>query len=195
MKEGAVVLRNVAFARGTLELPPGATIGMAIGPQIAPAQPAALATAGMGTEVPGGVHRARAAEGWGHRRGWHRRWRVGMHGFLRTPGTRRFVCQACKRLGLVGACALGLDGCRLGWPRLGPAVSAGPDGVQHHTEPQQSQHHKLIVKKVWNHDIAPSPRDDMEALYRVCGAGQLSAGYSAIRWLKENFDSRVNRKT
>src|SRR5215831_19762021 len=177
MKDGAVVLRNVASARSTLELPPGTTIGMAIGTQIAPSQPTAIATAGMGTEVPGGVHRAGAAVGGGHRLGWHRRWRLGMRGFLRTQGTRWFVRQARKRWGLVGACALRLEGFRLGWPRLGPGASAGPDGVQHHTEPQQSQHHELIVKQVWNHSIAPSPWDDMGALYRVFGAGQLSAGY------------------
>ena len=136
MQDGAVVLREGAAARGTLQLTPGATIGMAMGPQIPPSQPAAIATASMGTEVPGGVHRAGAAVGWGHRLGWHRRWRLGMHGFLRPPGTRGFVRQARKRLGLVGACALGLDGCHLGWPRLGSSASAGPDGRQQHTEPQ-----------------------------------------------------------
>src|SRR5215510_6268677 len=109
MKDGAVVLRNVASARGTLELPPGAPMGMAIGPQIAPSYPAAVATAGMGTEVPGGVHRAGTAVGRGHRLGWHCRWCVGMHGFVRTQGTRRFVRQARERLGLGGALALGLD--------------------------------------------------------------------------------------
>src|SRR5499433_2912561 len=108
MKDGAVVLRNVASARGTLELPPGATIRMAIGTQIAPSQPAAITTAGMGTEVPGGVHRAGAAVGRGHGLGWHGRWGLGMRGFVRTQGTRRFVRQTCQRLGLVGACALGL---------------------------------------------------------------------------------------
>jgi hypothetical protein len=75
-----------------------------------------------------------------------------------------------------------VGGFRLGWPRLGPGASAGPDGVQHHTEPQKSQHHELIVKKVWNHSIAPSPWDDMGALYRVFGAGQLSAGYRYTTW-------------
>src|SRR4029450_11732824 len=122
MKDGAVVLRNVASARGTLELPPGAATGMAIGTEIAPAQPTVIATAGMGPEVPGGVHRARSAVGWGHRLGWHRRWRLGMHGFVRTPGTRGFVRQARKRWGLAGAFALRLEGFRLGWdsaPRLG----------------------------------------------------------------------------
>src|SRR5215475_14863242 len=177
MKNRAVVLRNVASARGTLELPPGATIRMAIGPQIAPAQPTAIATAGMGTEVPGGVHRAGTAVGRGHRLGWHWRGRLGMGRFVLTQSTRRCVRQARERLGRGGALALGLDECPLGWPRLGPGAAAGPEGVQHHTEPQKSQHHELIVKKVWNHGIAPSPWDDMGALYRVFGAGQLSAGY------------------
>src|SRR5712691_11462245 len=118
MKDGSVVLRKVAYARGTLELTPGTTIGMAIGTKIAPAQPTAIATAGMGTEVPGGVHRAGAAVGWGHRLGWHRRWRLGMRGFVLTQGTRGFVRQARKRWGLIGAWALRLEGFRLRWPRL-----------------------------------------------------------------------------
>src|SRR2546428_6784546 len=52
MKDGAMMLGKIAFARGTVELSPGTTIGMPIGAQIAPSQPAAIATAGMGTEVP-----------------------------------------------------------------------------------------------------------------------------------------------
>src|SRR5215470_5855285 len=114
MKDSAVVLRNVASARGTLELPPGATIGMAIGPQIAPSQPTAIATAGMGTEVPGGVPRAGTAVGRGHRLGRHWRGRLGMRRFVLTQGTRWCVLQARERVGLGGALALGLDGCPLG---------------------------------------------------------------------------------
>src|SRR5215475_5157942 len=136
MKNRAVVLRNVASARGTLELPPGATIRMAIGPQIAPAQPTAIATAGMGTEVPGGVHRAGTAVGRGHRLGWHWRWRLGMCGFLLTQGTRGLVRQARKRFGLGGALAARRDG--LGWLCLGRHVAAGPGEVQHDTQPQES---------------------------------------------------------
>src|SRR5215813_14195529 len=110
MKEGAVVLRNVACARGTLELPPGATIGMAIGPQIAPAHPSAVAAASMRTEVPQGVYRAGTAVGRGHRLGWHWRWRLGMGRFVLTQGTRRCVRQARERLELGGGLALGFDG-------------------------------------------------------------------------------------
>src|SRR5438045_1242142 len=55
MPERAVGLRNVAAARGARARPPGATMGRAIGPPSAPSQPPAIATAGLGTAVPGGV--------------------------------------------------------------------------------------------------------------------------------------------
>ena len=42
---------KIPLARGALELPPGATVGMAIGAQIAQPEPAAIATARMRTEV------------------------------------------------------------------------------------------------------------------------------------------------
>jgi hypothetical protein len=49
--------------------------------------------------------------------------------------------------------------------------------VQHDKQPQESQHHELIVKEVWNHGSAPSPWDDRGTFYLVFGAEQLSAGY------------------
>ena len=52
VKERAMMLGKVALARGTLELAPGATTGMAIGAQVAQPEPAAIATARMGAEVP-----------------------------------------------------------------------------------------------------------------------------------------------
>ncbi len=136
MEDRAVMLRERALARGTLELSPRAATGMAVGAQVPQPQPAAIATAGMGTEVPRGVHRAGAAGGRGHRLGWHRRPRLGMRGFLRTQGTRRFVRQARKRFGVVGALAARCEG--LGWLCLGRHALAGPGEVQHDTQPQES---------------------------------------------------------
>src|SRR5262249_11007563 len=52
-----------------------------------------------------------------------------------------------------------------------------PGSVQHDKQPQESQHHELRVKEVWNHGSAPSPWDDRGTFYLVFGAEQLSAGY------------------
>jgi hypothetical protein len=108
-----------------------------------------------------------------------RRW-VGGIGSGGTGGGAWGCTASCAHRAQGGLCVRPANGggslerVRLG---LRGSASAGPDGVQHHTEPQKSQHHELRVKKVWNHSIAPSPWDDMGALYRVFGARQLSAGY------------------
>jgi hypothetical protein len=41
---------------------------------------------------------------------------------------------------------------------------------------QESQNHQLVVKVVWNHDLAPSLGSKMRGLYRVLRLRQLSAG-------------------
>src|SRR5262249_30968781 len=51
MEQGPVMLGKVAFAGRTVELSPRATTGMAVGAQVTEPQPAAIATASMGTEV------------------------------------------------------------------------------------------------------------------------------------------------
>ena len=51
MKDGAVMFGEIALARGAVQLPPGAAIGMAIGPQIVHPQPATIVTIGVGTKV------------------------------------------------------------------------------------------------------------------------------------------------
>ena len=66
MEERAVMLRKVALARGTVALAQRAAMRMAMGAQIAQPEPAAIATAPMGTAMPGGVHRVGAPEGRGH---------------------------------------------------------------------------------------------------------------------------------
>src|SRR5215471_10134132 len=107
MEDRPVVFGEIPRARGALELAPGATIGMAIGPQIAPPQPAAIATASMGAEVLRGLHGARPAGRRGHRLGWRRRRLVGLCSFSLTQGALRALGQARKRLGFLGALASG----------------------------------------------------------------------------------------
>src|SRR5262249_6424783 len=51
----AMRLQKVAIAAGAVPLPPGATTGMAMGPEVAQAEPAAIATVGSRTELLGGV--------------------------------------------------------------------------------------------------------------------------------------------
>src|SRR4029450_11496552 len=100
MKDRTMVLREIALARGTVELSPRSTAGMAVGTQITQPQPAAIPTARMGTKVPRGVHRAGPPVGRGHGVGSYGRGRLGMRSFLRTQGTRGLVRQTRKRFGL-----------------------------------------------------------------------------------------------
>jgi hypothetical protein len=64
MKDRALRLGEVALTQGTLELSPPDATGMAVGAQVPQSHPAAIATAGMGTEVPRGVHSTQTSVGW-----------------------------------------------------------------------------------------------------------------------------------
>ena len=66
MKNRAVMLRKKAVAAKAVELPPGATTGMPIGPQVVQPEPAAIVTVEMQTKVPGGIDGTGAAVGWRH---------------------------------------------------------------------------------------------------------------------------------
>src|SRR6266581_8282940 len=100
MKDRAMMLRKVAFARGAMELSPETATGMAVGTKVPQPKPAAIATARMGTEVLGGIYRAGAAVGWGHRLGWHSRGDLKMRDVMLTQGTVGFLGQAGKRFGV-----------------------------------------------------------------------------------------------
>src|SRR5262245_47974725 len=126
MKDGAVVLRKIPEAAEALKLSPGRSIGMTIGPQVVQLQPAAIATAGMGTKVHGRIHGTRAAVRGGHRIGPDRRRWLGLPSLLFTQRTVRLVRQALERFGLGGT--LGLDG--WGWRGWGGRASPGPAEMQ-----------------------------------------------------------------
>jgi hypothetical protein len=110
MKNRAMMLGKIAVARGAVKLTLGAATGMAIGPQVVQSQPAAIITSGVGTKVPGGVHRpgtaVRERHGIGPSR---RRWRS-LAGLVFTQHTVRLVRQALERCGLGRTLALGLEG-------------------------------------------------------------------------------------
>src|SRR5919202_2527840 len=77
MKDRAMMLGKVAFARSAVELSPRTATGMAVGTEVAQPPPAAIATACMRTKAHRGVHRPGAAVRGGHgigpsRRHWSR---------------------------------------------------------------------------------------------------------------------------
>ena len=118
---------------GTVELTPGAAVGMTIGAQIAQPEPAAIGTSGMGTKVPRGVHGMGTSVREGHGIGRHRRRGFGMRGISLTQGTMGLCRQALKRFGRLGAVALGLR--RYGWSGQS---WLGPRDVQHDEEPHEN---------------------------------------------------------
>src|SRR5215468_6774429 len=69
VKERAEGLEKIATTDHTQQLPPGTATGMAIGPEIAPADPAPIGTVWVRAEMRGGVHLA-AAPPCGHNARW-----------------------------------------------------------------------------------------------------------------------------
>src|SRR5437870_5657898 len=145
MKDRAMMLRKVACALGAQELSPETATGMAVGTEVPQPQPAAIATARMGTEVLGGIYRAGASVRWRYRVGAHSRGDLKMRDVMLTQGTVGFLGQAGKRFGVVGSFALGLAGCRCRWYW---SLSARLGNRQHDEEPHEGQQSELVVKKV-----------------------------------------------
>jgi hypothetical protein len=134
VEERAMRLQKGALARRTVELTPRATTGMAVGPEIAQAEPAPIVTIVVRTKVPGGVDFTRTPVRRRHRGGRYRRRRLGRRGLSLTQGTMGLVRQAVKGFRLVGSCALGLDGRRCRWAR---GLSARLGNRQHDEEPHE----------------------------------------------------------
>src|SRR5262249_53258597 len=71
MKDRAEGLEKIAATGDAQQWRRGTTTGMAIGPEIAPADPAPIGTVGVGAEMRGGIHVAAASSrhddawGWG----------------------------------------------------------------------------------------------------------------------------------
>src|SRR5262249_35237759 len=141
VEEGAMGLQKVALARGTVELTPGTTARMAIGPQVAQRQPATIGTVAMRTKVPGRVDLTGTSvrRGHGGRPGGRRRF--GLHSVALAQGAMGLVRQALECFGLLGADALGLDG--RGWCGSRGRASPGPGEIQHDAEPYDGQQSEL----------------------------------------------------
>jgi hypothetical protein len=137
-------------------------MGMAIGAEITPPQPAAIATAPMGAKVLRGVHGARPAVRRGHRLGWCWRRHVGMGGLMLTQGALRPLGQAGKRFGFLGARASRW----LGWPnRLATGSGMmGPQRAEQEEDTHQSYKPKVVEKESRYHGNAPTEDREMRAL-------------------------------
>src|SRR5262249_32135051 len=134
VEEGAMRFRKIALARRAVELTPGATTGMTVGPEIATPEPASVVTTGMRTKMPAGVDLTGTPVRRGHGVGRHWRRHLGKRGRLLTQGTGRLVCQARERFGLGGTLALGLR-----WRGWSGQAWLGPSDVQHDEEPHESE--------------------------------------------------------
>src|SRR5262249_6686842 len=136
MKDRAQGLQKIAATDDTEQLAPGTTIGMAVGAEIAPADPAAIGTIRVRAEVHRGVELAAAPP-----RGDHARGRSGGGLWARVSGvltgvTVRFGGEACKRFG--GTVALW----RWGWEcRRTRGGVAWPQDMEHDTQPHQGDQH------------------------------------------------------
>jgi hypothetical protein len=149
-----VRLKEIALARGAVELSPGTTTGMAVGTEVAQPESAAIATAPMGAEVHGGVHRAGASRARGHRLGWRRRRLAGLWGFSLTQGALRSLGQARKRFEFLGAFASGWLGKHDRLVR-GSGI-AGPQPAEHQEDTHQRHETELVEQEGGYHGNAPA---------------------------------------
>jgi hypothetical protein len=108
MKDGAVRLRKIALARDAWELVPGLATGMAVGADIAAAEPAVIRAIVIGTKMPRGIDGTPASP----RQDYHRGWRARGFGTriesLLTRLAYWFVDISGKGFGFFGALAAGL---------------------------------------------------------------------------------------
>src|SRR5262249_32222809 len=151
MAQGAVRLQKVSITAGTVELPPRAATGMAVGPQVVQRQPAAIVTIGVGTNRPRGVHRLWTSVRWGHGIGRQRRRGGGRYGHSPTQSRVRLVREARKQFGLGAAWALGLRG--HGW---GGGGWLGLRELQHKEEPCGWPPSQFGLKKYLYHHPTPT---------------------------------------
>src|SRR5262249_35590034 len=146
MEQRAVGLQKVPVTGGAVQLAPGATAGMPVGTEIAPAHPAPIGTGRMGAEVRRRVHLARAAAR-GYDAGWRATgWLGAVRGGLFTGGTQGLAGEPRKRLQVVGALVRWRQ--RLGWPLISSGTRVWPGIMQHDAEPEESQEHQLVEKEV-----------------------------------------------
>src|SRR5262249_29447537 len=161
MQRGALGLLEVPFTAGAIQLAPGTAVGMAVGAEIAPADPAPIGTVRVRAEMQGGVHLA-AAPPCGHDAGWRRaggRWTEVAS--LRTGVAIRLGGEARKGHALT--MALGHWGSGLECRRTRGGV-AGPRPMEHDAQPYECDQRELVVKEMGDHDKIPSHRWSNEGI-------------------------------
>lgn len=154
MKRRAMGLKKVAAAAAAMELPPGATAGMAIGADIAQTGPAAIATIGVGTEMRRGVDLT-AAPPQGDEPWWQGTGRLTAEvNVLLTGVTVGLTGEPLKKLWALRAFS--------GWRdrlRCGQASRSGrrsPQPMEHQEQPHQHDQRQWIENMVGYHGVAPS---------------------------------------
>src|SRR5215471_16267304 len=156
VKDRAERLEKIVTTDHTQQLPPGTTIGMAIGTEIPPAHPASRGTVWIRAEMGGGVDLTSASP-----RGHDARWRgagclrVGVAG-VRTGVAVRLFREARTGCALTGA--LWYWGCGLRCRRAHGGGVAGPRPLEHEAQPHQSDQHQLVEKEMRDHGTPPSYR-------------------------------------
>src|SRR5262245_42365607 len=129
MQRGAVRRKKVPATLAAIELSPGAATGMPVGRDIAPPEPAPIATGGIGTEMLRGVDVTAAASCRRNRRGWRRRglqpWSLA---HLFTSSATGWRGGARKGGGLLGVLAPGQQGLGGLWWRGGRGGCPQPIG-------------------------------------------------------------------
>ena len=165
MKDRAVRLREIALAGDTLQLAPGLTAGMTIGPDVATAEPAVIGAIWIGAEMRLGVDGAPTSAGEADEGRWGaRRCGAGI-GPLRTGLAQRFTDQPRKGLGFFGAFASALVGFaeRVGH---GEWLVGQPD-MDEETDEDESHHEKLVKQRVRRHDEILFHGDERGPFYRI----------------------------
>ncbi len=154
MQERAKRLEKRAATGDTQQLPPGTPIGMAMGPEIPPGDPAPIRTVRVRTKVRGGVDLA-AAPPQGHEAWWRRcgGLRAGRGG-VRTGVAVRLCDDACKgfrRTAPLRPWGWGGQGCRA----RGGGV-ARPRPLEHDAQPYECDQRELREEKRRHHGKTPS---------------------------------------
>src|SRR2546428_4971237 len=157
MQRGAVRLEKIPATLAAIELSPGATTGMPVGCDIAPPEPAPIATGEIGTEMLRGVDVTAAASCRRHRREWRRRglqpWSLA---HLLTSSATGFTGETQKGLGLFRVLAPGQQ--RLGCHGARCRRHRWPQPREYQEQAHQGDQPDLVENERGYHRTAPSHR-------------------------------------
>src|SRR6266446_1674450 len=156
MEEGAEGLEKIATTDHTQQLPPGTAMGMAIGAEIAPADPSPRGTVRVRAEVRRGVDLAASPP-----RGHDARWRGAGGLRVEVAGVRTGVAVRLFREARKGCdltVAFWYWGCGLRCRRAHGGGVAWLHPMEYEAQPHQSDQHQLVEKEMRYHGKTPSYR-------------------------------------